>query len=113
MDRVALPLTEQELVSGESRGRTGGQKEPAAVPAGHSERLDQGSDNRDVEERGRKTKTLPGLKAGIAGVRKTGESCSTCCPGALGSISAAVNWLDDPRPRPTPSLLLKGVNWKI
>lgn len=100
MDRVALPLTEQELVSDESCGSTGGQKEPAAVPAGHSERLHQGSDNRDVEERGQKTKTLPGLKAGIAGVRKTGDSCCTCWRGALGCISAAVNWLVGTRTTP-------------
>lgn len=58
-----------EPVSGESRGRTGGQKEPASVPAGHNERVDQGSDNGDVEERGQEIKTLPGGKARIAGVR--------------------------------------------
>lgn len=64
LDRVVLQLTEYELVSGESRGRTGGQKETAAVPAGHHERLDQGSDNRDVEERGQKIKPLPGRAEG-------------------------------------------------
>lgn len=50
-------------MSGESRGRTVVQKEPAA-PAGHSERLDQVSNNRDGVERG---KMFPELKAGIGG----------------------------------------------